>query len=82
MWFKEKYRRELSTSTISNYLSEKWAKLDDVTLSRYEKNSERIREPEYKVLEGALAEWQLRYDRHPDSGSTTGELLRLKAVKF
>jgi Tc5 transposase-like DNA-binding protein len=63
-------------------LSGKWAHLDDVNLSKFELNSQRIRDPEYKVLEGALTEWQLRYDKHPDSGSTTGELLRFKAFEF
>jgi hypothetical protein len=42
----------------------------------------RVSNAEYKELEEALAEWQLRYDRHPDSGSTTGELLILKAKEF
>ncbi len=82
LWFKNKYGRELSTSTISDYLGEKWAHLDDVTLSKFEKKSQRARDPEYKVLEGVLVEWQLRYDRHPDSGSTTEELLRIKSIEF
>jgi hypothetical protein len=37
---------------------------------------------EYKELEEALAQWQLRYDRHPDSGAITGDLLCLKAKEF
>ena len=56
--------------------------MDNTNLSKFELKSRRIRDPEYKVLEGALAEWQLRYDRPPDSGSTTGELLRYKAIEF
>ncbi len=39
LWFKNKCRRELSTSTISDYLGEKWAHLDDITLSKFEKKS-------------------------------------------
>ena len=34
------------------------------------------------TLEAALIEWQIRYDRHPNSSSTTGDLLRYKATKF
>jgi len=29
-----------------------------------------------------LAEWQLRYDRYPDLGLTTSDLLRIKAREF
>jgi hypothetical protein len=39
LWFKIKYRRELSTSAISDYLDEKWAHLNNVTLSKFEKKS-------------------------------------------
>jgi DDE superfamily endonuclease/Fission yeast centromere protein N-terminal domain/Tc5 transposase DNA-binding domain len=81
-WFKEKFGRSLSTSTMSDYLGAKWAYLDTEELSKYERTLTRLREPEYKELEEALAEWQLRYDRHPDSGSTTGELLRIKATEL
>jgi hypothetical protein len=45
-------------------------------------SSQRTRTPEYKELEKALAEWQLRYNRHPDSGSITGDLLVLKTKEF
>ena len=44
---------------ISDYLGEKWAHLDNVTLSKFKKKSQQVQEPEYKGLEGALAEWQL-----------------------
>jgi hypothetical protein len=42
----------------------------------------RVSNAEYKELERALDEWQLRYDCHPDSGPTTSELLILEAKKF
>ncbi len=63
-------------------MSDKFAHLDEVTLSKFELQSRRLRNPEFKGLEAALAEWQIRYDRHPDSGSTTRELLRHKAIEF
>jgi DDE superfamily endonuclease/Fission yeast centromere protein N-terminal domain/Tc5 transposase DNA-binding domain len=81
-WFEEKFGQALSRSTISDYLGTKWAHLDKDNLSKYELSLTRVRDPQYKELEEALAEWQLRYDRHPDSGSTTGELLRIKATEF
>ena len=40
------------------------------------------RQPKWATLEAALLEWQIRYDKHPDSGSTTGDLLRYKATEF
>jgi hypothetical protein len=81
-WFQQNFQRSLSTSTVSDYLSKKYVHLDDQELSKYVLSSNRNRPPEHKELEKALAEWQLRYDRHPDSGSTTGELLVLKAKEF
>jgi hypothetical protein len=40
------------------------------------------RQLKWATLEVALLEWQIRYDKHPDSGSTTGELLRHKVTEF
>jgi hypothetical protein len=82
VWFKNKYSRELKTSTISDYLGPKFAHLDDTVLSKFDLSSRRTRDPEYKELEDVLAEWQLRYNKHPDSGATTSDLLRLKANEF
>jgi len=62
-----------------------WAKLDnkeDVPLSKYQLFAKRIREPKWATLEGVLIKWQIRYDRYPDLGPTTGELLRVKATGF
>jgi hypothetical protein len=81
-WFQQNFQRSLSTFTVSDYLSKKYVYLDDQELSKYVLSSNRNRSPEHKELEKALAEWQLRYDRHPDSGLTTRELLVLKAKEF
>ena len=56
--------------------------MDDQELSKHNLTSQRTRTPEYKELEEALAEWQLRYNRYPDSGSITSDLLILKAKEF
>jgi hypothetical protein len=81
-WFQQNFQRFLSTFTVSDYLSKKYVYLDDQELLKYVLLSNRNRPPEHKELEKALAEWQLRYDRHPDSGLTTRELLVLKAKEF
>jgi hypothetical protein len=84
-WWFQQYGTRLSSSSCSEYLSDLWAKLDDkedVPLSKYQLSAKRIREPKWATLEGVLIEWQIRYDRHPDSGPTTRELLRVKATEF
>jgi hypothetical protein len=81
-WFEETFGRILSTFTISDYLGPKFAYLDVQELSNYELSLKRVSNAKYNELERALAEWQLRYDCHPDSGSTTSELLILKAKEF
>jgi hypothetical protein len=45
-------------------------------------SAHRARTAEYIELEKALAEWQLWYNRHPDSGLITGDLLVFKANEF
>jgi hypothetical protein len=56
--------------------------LDEKELSKYELGLKRVSNADNKELEEALAAWQLRYDKHPDSGSITGDLLILKAREF
>ena len=80
--FEQKFSRVLSTSIISDYLGQKFAYLDDQELSKYKLSSQRIRTTEYKELEEALAEQQLRYNRHPDLGLITSDLLVFKAKEF
>jgi len=63
-------------------LGPKFAYLDTAELSKYELSLSRGSTAEYKELEEALAEWQLRYNRHPDLGLTTGDLLRIKVREF
>jgi hypothetical protein len=56
--------------------------LDDVDLLKHKATVKKNREPAWATLEAALLEWQVRYDKHPDSGLTTGDLLRYKATEF
>ena len=72
----------MPTSTCSDILSPKWAFLDEKDLSKHEANVQKGRKPQWSTLEAALIEWQIRYDLNPNSGSTTGALLRLKATEF
>ena len=81
-WWRRTYNTELPTSTCSDILSSKWAFLDDKELSKHEANIQRGRKPQWRTLEAAFIEWEIRYDLHPTSGLTTGALLRLKAIEF
>jgi len=63
-------------------LSPKFAHLDTTELSKYKLTLSRASTAKYKELEEALAEWQFRCNRHPDSGPTTGDLLCTKAREF
>jgi hypothetical protein len=72
----------LPRSFCSDILSIKWAFLDEGDLTKYELSVKKTRKPAWATLEAALIEWQIRYDRHPDSGATTGDLLRYKATEF
>jgi hypothetical protein len=51
-------------------------------LTKHELSVKKGRKPAYATLEAALIEWQIRYDKHPDSGATTGDLLKYKAAEF
>ena len=82
IWFKQQFGRVLSSSTISDYLGPKFVYLDTAELSKYKLTLSRGRTAEYKELEEALAEQQLRYNRYPDLGLTTSYLLRIKAREF
>jgi hypothetical protein len=68
--------------TLSNTLSAKFSHLDELELSTYMSLVSKTRECRWPKLEAALIEWQIRYDRHPDSSNTTGDLLRYKATEF
>jgi hypothetical protein len=72
----------LSTSIIFDFLSPKFAHLDKKELSKYKLGLKRVSNTDNKELEEALAVWQLRYDKHSDSGLITGDLLILKAREF
>ena len=81
-WWEAKHRAKIHRSTLSDILSDKWAHLDDLDLSKHISSTKRNRKPAWATLEAALIEWQIRYDKHPGSGPTTGDLLRYKATEF
>jgi hypothetical protein len=56
--------------------------LDKKELLKYKLGLKRVSNTDNKELEEALAVWQLRYDKHSDSGLITGDLLILKAREF
>jgi len=69
-------------STLSDILSAKYVYLDDLDLNKHQAIVKKNRKQAWATLEAALIEWQIWYDRHPDSGSTTGDLLRYKATEI
>jgi hypothetical protein len=82
VWWKAKYGTEIKRSTLSDTLSAKFSHLDKLELSTHTSLVLKARECRWPKLEAALIEWQIRYDRHPDSGNTTGDMLRYKATEF
>ena len=85
LWWKEQYSWELNVGTCSDYLGKNWAWLDEnngATLTKYKLSIRRVRNPKWATLEGVLIEWQIRYDKCSKSGTTSGDLLRLKATEF
>ena len=73
---------DIKKSTLSDALSHKFSWLDDTDLTKSQATTKKNRSSLQSTLEAALLEWQIRYDKHPDSGSTTGDLLRYKATEF
>jgi hypothetical protein len=82
LWWSDQFGWELKSSTCSDILSAKWAYLDTDSPSQYQLSCQRNRPSQWTTLEAALIEWQIRYDKHPDSGPTTGDLQRHKATEF
>jgi hypothetical protein len=81
-WWKKEYGYKLHRSTCSDILSPLYAYLDEDTVTKYELSLKRIRKQHWPTLKAVLIKWQIRYDKHHDSGSTTGDLLRYKAIEF
>jgi hypothetical protein len=80
-WWFSQFGWELKSSTCFDILSAKWVHLDIDTLPSSQLSSQRDRSSKWSTLEAALIEWQIQYDKHPDSGPTTGDLLRYKATE-
>jgi hypothetical protein len=72
----------LSIFIISDFLSPKFAYLNKKELSKYELGLKRVSNVNNKELKEALIAWQLRYNKHSDSGLITKDLLILKAKEF
>ncbi len=81
-WVKAKWGKDIKKSTLSDALSSKLAWLDSTTLTKHQATVVKNRKAKWPTLEAVLLEWQIRYDKHPDSSSTTGDLLRYKATEF
>ena len=69
----------MNSSTCSEILSSKWARLDEKSVP-VGKDSYRSREGNWKVLEDVLFEWVQRYEAGKDP--LTDTILREKALQF
>ena len=69
----------LNSSTCSEILSQKWAFLDNISISS-QNDSSKAREAHWKELEEALFEWKQRYEA--GNNPLTGAMLREKAQEF
>ena len=79
---KATFNIDIKKSTLSDALSHKFSWLDNTDLTKSQATIKKNRSPLWSTLEATLIEWQIRYNKHPDSGSTTGDLLRYKATEF
>jgi hypothetical protein len=73
-WLTATFNIVIKRSTLSDALSAKYSWLDDADLTKNKGTTKKNRQPKWATLEAALLKWQIRYDKHPDSGSTTGDL--------
>jgi hypothetical protein len=65
----------IKRSTLSGILSAEFSWLDNIDLTKNKATLKKNREPKWASLEAALLEWQIWYDKYPDSGPTTGDRL-------
>ena len=78
-WWLRTYGYVLNSSTCGEILSQKWAYLDDTSISTGQ-DSSKGRECQWKELEEALFEWEQRYEA--ENNPLTGAILREKAQEF
>ena len=76
-WFWETHYHHITQSQVSDILSDKYSRLDDVKKGGLQN---RFKEGQWPDLEEALFEWQSRVNRK--GGTVTGDLLREKAEQL
>ncbi len=78
-WWQQTYGYHLNSSTASEIISSKWARLDNEAIPKW-RDTKRHRNPKWGALEEALFEWEQRYEGAKNI--VTGDVLRIKATQF
>lgn len=78
-WWERTHGYVSNSFTCSEILSQKWAFLDDISVSS-KTDFSKAREARWKELEEALFEWEQRYEAR--NNPLTGAILREKAQEF
>jgi hypothetical protein len=79
IWWEKTYGYFLTSSSASDYISDRYKFLDNSTVT-WRKQYSRKRESKWSALEACLFEWQQRFE--VAGGQCTGDVLRTKATEF
>src|SRR5258705_268162 len=76
-WWNSQFGYDISRSTASDILSNKYSSLDN---SNMKGNVKKDRKPKWPILEQALRDWALQFEAV--HGTVSGDLLRIKATEL
>ena len=76
-WWNSQFSYDISRSTASDILSNKYSSLDN---SNIKGNVKKDRKPKWHILEQALRDWALQFEAV--HGTVSGDLLRIKATEL
>ena len=76
-WWNSQFGYDISRSTASDILSNKYSSLDN---SNIKGNVKKDRKPKWPILEQALGDWALQFEAV--HGTVSGDLLRIKATEL
>jgi hypothetical protein len=76
-WWNSQFGYNISRSTASDILSDKYSSLDN---SNIKGNVKKDRKPKWPTLEQALVDWALQFESV--HGTVSGDLLRIKATEL
>jgi hypothetical protein len=76
-WWNSQFGYDISRSTVSDILSNKYSSLDN---SNIKGNVKKDRKPKWPILEQALGDWALQFEAV--YSTVLGDLLRIKATEL